>query len=34
MQGQFFAHPAEPMDTPVPGAGIHRLIDSKPNLLG
>jgi len=31
MQGQFFAHPAEPMDTPVPGAGIHRLIDSKPN---
>jgi len=22
------------MDTPVPGAGIHRLVDSKPNQLG
>ena len=23
-----------PMDTPVPGAGIHRLIDSKPIKMG
>ena len=31
---QFFAYPEEPMDTPVPGAGIQRLVDSKPDKLG
>jgi len=31
---QFFAHPLEPMDTPMPGAGSHRLVDSKPLKMG
>jgi len=31
---QLFAQPAEPMDTPVPGAGIHRLPNLKPDQLG